>query len=94
MSLYYFWFRFTFICSVEGLSLLGAYEDSEDEDAAENTSTATKAKHNQSADIDSTLANFMAVSESHGLLKTRRIDLSSLYKNLSVFLTLTIKCLS
>ncbi|KTF95485.1 hypothetical protein cypCar_00023929 [Cyprinus carpio] len=44
----------------EGLSLLGAYEDSEEEDAAENTSTATKAKHNQSADIDSTLANFMA----------------------------------
>uniref|UniRef100_A0A9J7YFC8 Formin binding protein 4 n=2 Tax=Cyprinus carpio TaxID=7962 RepID=A0A9J7YFC8_CYPCA len=46
--------------SEEGLSLLGAYEDSEEEDAAENTSTATKAKHNQSADIDSTLANFMA----------------------------------
>ncbi|XP_026094894.1 formin-binding protein 4-like [Carassius auratus] len=46
--------------ATQGLSLLGAYEDSEDEDAAENTSTVTKAKHNQSADIDSTLANFMA----------------------------------
>lgn len=69
MLLYYFWFHFTFICSVEGLSLLGAYEDSEDEDAAENTSTATKAKHNQSADIDSTLANFMAVSEVMGYLR-------------------------
>ncbi|XP_016423775.1 formin-binding protein 4-like [Sinocyclocheilus rhinocerous] len=46
--------------ATQGLSLLGAYEDSEEEDAAENTSTATKAKHNQSADIDSTLANFMA----------------------------------
>ncbi|XP_067293343.1 formin-binding protein 4 [Pseudorasbora parva] len=46
--------------ATQGLSLLGAYEDSEDEDAAENASTATKAKHNQSADIDSTLANFMA----------------------------------
>ncbi|XP_077067101.1 formin-binding protein 4 [Siphateles boraxobius] len=46
--------------ATQGLSLLGAYEDSEDEDSAENTSTVTKAKHNQSADIDSTLANFMA----------------------------------
>uniref|UniRef100_A0A671QCS5 Formin-binding protein 4-like n=1 Tax=Sinocyclocheilus anshuiensis TaxID=1608454 RepID=A0A671QCS5_9TELE len=46
--------------ATQGLSLLGAYEDSEEEDAAENTLTATKAKHNQSADIDSTLANFMA----------------------------------
>ncbi|XP_073688039.1 formin-binding protein 4 [Garra rufa] len=44
--------------ATQGLSLLGAYEDSEEEDAAENTSTA--AKHNQSTDIDSTLANFMA----------------------------------
>lgn len=43
--------------ATQGLSLLGAYEDSEDEDAVEN---ASKAKHNQSGDIDSTLANFMA----------------------------------
>ncbi|XP_051545383.1 formin-binding protein 4-like [Myxocyprinus asiaticus] len=46
--------------ATQGLSLLGAYEDSEEEDATENPATATKAKHNQSADIDSTLANFMA----------------------------------
>ncbi len=73
MSFYYIWFRFICICSVEGLSLLGAYEDSEDEDAAENTSTAMKAKLNQSGDIDSTLANFMAVSEVMGYL---RLDVS------------------
>lgn len=62
------YYKYPCICSVEGLSLLGAYEDSEDEDSAENTSTVTKAKHNQSADIDSTLANFMAVSEVMGYL--------------------------
>lgn len=49
---------------IEGLSLLGAYEDSEEEDAGESQATTVKAKHNQSADIDSTLANFMAVSKS------------------------------
>lgn len=43
--------------------MLGAYEDSDEEDAVESQATATKAKHNQSADIDSTLANFMAVSK-------------------------------
>ncbi|XP_061678425.1 formin-binding protein 4 isoform X2 [Syngnathoides biaculeatus] len=43
----------------EGLSLLGAYEDSDEEDAAESRST-TAIQHNHSADIDSTLANFMA----------------------------------
>ncbi|XP_051979232.1 formin-binding protein 4-like isoform X1 [Xyrauchen texanus] len=46
--------------ATQGLSLLGAYEDSDEEDAAENPTPATKAKHNQSGDIDSTLANFMA----------------------------------
>uniref|UniRef100_A0A9J7X6A9 Formin binding protein 4 n=1 Tax=Cyprinus carpio carpio TaxID=630221 RepID=A0A9J7X6A9_CYPCA len=55
--------------ATQGLSLLGAYEDSEEEDAAENTSTATKAKHNQSADIDSTLANFMFIK----ILKLMRL---------------------
>uniref|UniRef100_A0A3Q2QGZ7 Formin binding protein 4 n=1 Tax=Fundulus heteroclitus TaxID=8078 RepID=A0A3Q2QGZ7_FUNHE len=42
----------------KGLSLLGAYEDSDDEDAG--IRPATNSQHNQSADIDSTLANFMA----------------------------------
>ncbi|KAL4622893.1 formin-binding protein 4 isoform X2 [Arapaima gigas] len=47
--------------ATEGLSLLGAYEDSEEEeDAADSHLAPAKAKHNQSADIDSTLANFMA----------------------------------
>ncbi|KAI4874960.1 hypothetical protein NFI96_032974 [Prochilodus magdalenae] len=45
--------------ATQGLSLLGAYEDSEEEDASEASSTS-KAKHNRSADIDSTLASFMA----------------------------------
>lgn len=45
---------------VEGLSLLGAYEDSDEEDSG-NVRTAA-ANSNQPADIDSTLANFMAVS--------------------------------
>ncbi|XP_077423844.1 formin-binding protein 4 isoform X2 [Vanacampus margaritifer] len=44
--------------ATEGLSLLGAYEDSDEEDPAEARSTTTR--HNHSADIDSTLANFMA----------------------------------
>ncbi|XP_012708065.2 formin-binding protein 4 [Fundulus heteroclitus] len=44
--------------ATEGLSLLGAYEDSDDEDAG--IRPATNSQHNQSADIDSTLANFMA----------------------------------
>lgn len=47
---------------LEGLSLLGAYEDSEEEDASEASSSAARAKLNRSADIDSTLASFMAVS--------------------------------
>lgn len=44
--------------ATEGLSLLGAYEDSEEEDAAERPSV--NSQHNQSTDIDSTLADFMA----------------------------------
>jgi hypothetical protein len=43
----------------EGLSLLGAYEDSDEEES--DSQQTTKVQHNQSADIDSTLANFMAV---------------------------------
>lgn len=42
--------------------MLGAYEDSEEEDSSEASSSAAKAKLNRSADIDSTLASFMAVS--------------------------------
>lgn len=47
---------------VEGLSLLGAYEDSDEEDAGDSHRSAANSQHNQSGDIDSTLANFMAVS--------------------------------
>uniref|UniRef100_W5MGC1 Formin binding protein 4 n=1 Tax=Lepisosteus oculatus TaxID=7918 RepID=W5MGC1_LEPOC len=43
-----------------GLSLLGAYEDSEEEDGADSQPAPSNANHNQSADIDSTLANFLA----------------------------------
>ncbi|XP_058502310.1 formin-binding protein 4 isoform X2 [Solea solea] len=46
--------------ATEGLSLLGAYEDSEEEDAGESQHLTSNSQHNQSADIDSTLANFMA----------------------------------
>uniref|UniRef100_A0A1A8ANS5 Formin binding protein 4 n=1 Tax=Nothobranchius furzeri TaxID=105023 RepID=A0A1A8ANS5_NOTFU len=44
--------------ATEGLSLLGAYEDSDEEDARDRS--AANSRHNQPADIDSTLANFMA----------------------------------
>uniref|UniRef100_A0A3P8SUU9 Formin binding protein 4 n=1 Tax=Amphiprion percula TaxID=161767 RepID=A0A3P8SUU9_AMPPE len=44
--------------ATEGLSLLGAYEDSDEEDAGDRATADSQ--HNQSADIDSTLANFMA----------------------------------
>ncbi|XP_072291741.1 formin-binding protein 4 [Eucyclogobius newberryi] len=44
--------------ATEGLSLLGAYEDSDDEDA--EVKAPVNSKHNQSTDIDSTLADFMA----------------------------------
>lgn len=43
---------------VEGLSLLGAYEDSDEEEAGDALPLSTA----KSTDIDSTLANFMAVS--------------------------------
>uniref|UniRef100_UPI0037E724E4 formin-binding protein 4 isoform X2 n=1 Tax=Semicossyphus pulcher TaxID=241346 RepID=UPI0037E724E4 len=45
--------------ATEGLSLLGAYEDSDEEDG-DSQRSAPNSQHNQSADIDSTLANFMA----------------------------------
>lgn len=40
--------------------MLGAYEDSDEEDGGSRS--ASNSQHNQPADIDSTLANFMAVS--------------------------------
>ncbi|XP_069018024.1 formin-binding protein 4 [Embiotoca jacksoni] len=46
--------------ATEGLSLLGAYEDSDDEDAGDSHRSTANSQHNQSTDIDSTLANFMA----------------------------------
>ncbi|XP_044047855.1 formin-binding protein 4 isoform X2 [Siniperca chuatsi] len=46
--------------ATEGLSLLGAYEDSDDEDPGDSQGSTANSQHNQSADIDSTLANFMA----------------------------------
>ncbi|XP_039881088.1 formin-binding protein 4 [Simochromis diagramma] len=46
--------------ATEGLSLLGAYEDSDEEDAGDSHRSAANSQHNQSGDIDSTLANFMA----------------------------------
>ncbi|XP_017274496.1 formin-binding protein 4 isoform X2 [Kryptolebias marmoratus] len=44
--------------ATEGLSLLGAYEDSDEEDAGDRS--AARSQNSQPADIDSTLANFMA----------------------------------
>ncbi|KAJ8412836.1 hypothetical protein AAFF_G00104180 [Aldrovandia affinis] len=46
--------------ATEGLSLLGAYEDSDEEDESVSLPLPVKAKLSQSTDIDSTLANFMA----------------------------------
>ncbi|XP_029008268.1 formin-binding protein 4 [Betta splendens] len=46
--------------ATEGLSLLGAYEDSDEEDAGDSQRSAANSQRNQPADIDSTLANFMA----------------------------------
>ncbi|KAM3609121.1 uncharacterized protein V6R79_009953 [Siganus canaliculatus] len=46
--------------ATEGLSLLGAYADSDEEDAGDSRCATGKSQHNQSADIDSTLASFMA----------------------------------
>lgn len=47
-----------------GLCLLGAYADSDDEesDVLEKPAQSKEANGNQSTDIDSTLANFLAVS--------------------------------
>lgn len=47
-----------------GLCLLGAYADSDDDesDVSEKPAQSKEANGNQSADIDSTLANFLAVS--------------------------------
>ncbi|KAK7891698.1 hypothetical protein WMY93_023661 [Mugilogobius chulae] len=45
--------------ATEGLSLLGAYADSDDDDHGGDGAPANT-QHNQSADIDSTLADFMA----------------------------------
>ncbi|XP_023811900.1 formin-binding protein 4 isoform X1 [Oryzias latipes] len=46
--------------ATQGLTLLGAYEDSEEEDAGDSHRSAANSQNNQPADIDSTLANFMA----------------------------------
>ena len=47
-----------------GLCLLGAYADSDDEesDVSEKPAQSKEANGSQSTDIDSTLANFLAVS--------------------------------
>ncbi|KAG8431548.1 hypothetical protein GDO86_018317 [Hymenochirus boettgeri] len=52
-----------------GLCLLGAYTDSDDEetDSAAKPTAAASRKANTSADIDSTLANFLAVKNSAAL---------------------------
>lgn len=54
-----------FPLSVGGLCLLGAYADSDDDesDVSEKTAQSKEANGNQSTDIDSTLANFLAVSD-------------------------------
>nr|XP_020469405.1 formin-binding protein 4 isoform X2 [Monopterus albus] len=46
--------------ATEGLSLLGAYEDSDEDDAGETQRSVANSQRNQSADIDKTLASFMA----------------------------------
>lgn len=50
--------------SAGGLCLLGAYADSDDEEGEtpEKPARSTDANGSNSADIDSTLANFLAVS--------------------------------
>lgn len=47
-----------------GLCLLGAYADSDDDesDVSEKPAQSKETNGNQSTDIDSTLANFLAVS--------------------------------
>lgn len=54
--------RYILSSFVEGLSLLGAYEDSDEEDSGNVRTSAANSQLNHSTDIDSTLANFMAVS--------------------------------
>ncbi|TMS05285.1 Formin-binding protein 4 [Larimichthys crocea] len=46
--------------ATEGLSLLGAYEDSDDDEAGDSQHSMANSQRIQSTDIDSTLANFMA----------------------------------
>lgn len=54
---------FTFLF-LGGLCLLGAYADSDDEesDVSEKAAQSKESNGSQSTDIDSTLANFLAVS--------------------------------
>lgn len=54
--------------SAGGLCLLGAYADSDDEEGEtpEKPARSTDANGSNSADIDSTLANFLAVSAAPG----------------------------
>lgn len=56
--------RPTAVKATGGLCLLGAYADSDDEesDVSEKPAQSKESNGNQSADIDSTLANFLAVS--------------------------------
>ncbi|XP_041075183.1 formin-binding protein 4-like [Polyodon spathula] len=46
--------------ATEGLTLLGAYEDSDEEESPDLQPQPAKANHNQPGDIDSTLASFLA----------------------------------
>lgn len=59
-----------FLCFPSGgLCLLGAYADSDDEEGetTEKSARLADANGNNSADIDSTLANFLAVSAELGI---------------------------
>ena len=57
-----------------GLCLLGAYADSDDEEGEtpEKSARSADANGNNSADIDSTLANFLAVSAAPGSVRGER----------------------
>ncbi|KAJ7998013.1 hypothetical protein DPEC_G00218140 [Dallia pectoralis] len=52
--------RIPAVKATEGLTLLGAYDDSDEEEDTNSQLSAVRTQHNQSTDIDSTLANFMA----------------------------------
>ncbi|KAL0968096.1 hypothetical protein UPYG_G00262360 [Umbra pygmaea] len=52
--------RIPTVKATEGLSLLGAYEDSDDDEDTATQPPTVRSQRNQSTDIDSTLANFMA----------------------------------